>query len=118
MGPVTRMEHRAHVPHGRREWQAPTGLRSGHGAPVPPRTPVRRSLKCRSRRSSSLHHREKYANGDGVQEVEEERADERNARNATWEAPCRWVMAVMLAMAVGVAPRPNPMNPAQITAAS
>ena len=33
-------------------------------------------------------------------------------RNATWETPCRCVMAVMFAMAVGVAPRPKPMNPA------
>lgn len=39
-------------------------------------------------------------------------------RNATCEGPCRWVTAVMLAIAVGVAPRPKPMKPADTTAAS
>lgn len=29
-------------------------------------------------------------------------------RKARWEGPKRWVMACMLAMAVGVAPRPKP----------
>ncbi len=39
-------------------------------------------------------------------------------RNATCEAPWRWVTAVMFAIAVGVAPSPKPMKPALITAAS
>ena len=37
--------------------------------------------------------------------------------NATCDAPWRCVTAVMFAIAVGVAPRPNPISPAQMTAA-
>jgi hypothetical protein len=71
------------------------------------------------RRAAISDQPKKESNDDGVQDVDEERADRRHDDEChVCDAPWRWVTAVMFAIAVGVAPRPNPISPAQMTAAS
>ena len=53
-----------------------------------------------------------------IRDVDEERSDQRHDEERHMRRPVALVTAVMLAIAVGDAPRPKPTKPADTTAAS
>ena len=56
------------------------------------------------------------ADDHGICNIDEEGRDQRQDDKGRWSHTITFVTAVMLAMAVGVAPRLMPLNPAEITA--